>query len=94
MVKKAKVPSPKKNLKIQKQEAVRLAIEQIEKQYGKGSIMKLGDRQSVKVDIIPTGSIALDLAGTKLSSTNEKTLIWYFSIKNAIFLKRAGVVEE
>src|SRR3989344_4916227 len=46
----------------QKLQAIKLAMEQIEKQYGKGSIMKLGDRQSVKVDIIPTGSIALDLA--------------------------------
>src|SRR3989344_819237 len=46
----------------QKLQAIKLAMEQIEKQYGKGSIMKLGDRKSVKVDIIPTGSIALDLA--------------------------------
>ena len=43
--------------------AIRLAMEQIEKQYGKGSIMKLGDRdERFKVDVIPTGSIALDLA--------------------------------
>jgi recombination protein RecA len=39
-------------------------MDQIEKQYGKGSIMKLGDRTSdqLKVDVIPTGSIAVDLA--------------------------------
>ena len=36
------------------------AIKQIEKQYGKGSIMKLGDRASVEVDAISSGSIALD----------------------------------
>src|SRR3989344_3382659 len=43
--------------------AIRLAMDQIEKQYGKGSIMKLGDRdERLKVDTIPTGSIALDLA--------------------------------
>ena len=46
----------------QKIQAIRLAMDQIEKQYGKGSIMKLGDKQSVKVDVIPTGAIALDLA--------------------------------
>ncbi|MBE6107636.1 MAG: recombinase RecA, partial [Erysipelotrichaceae bacterium] len=36
------------------------AIKQIEKQYGKGSIMKLGDRANVEVDAISSGSIALD----------------------------------
>ncbi|RRC93158.1 recombinase RecA [Erysipelotrichaceae bacterium OH741_COT-311] len=37
-------------------------LKQIEKQYGKGSIMKLGDRANVDVDVISTGSIAIDLA--------------------------------
>ncbi|HUW21376.1 MAG TPA: recombinase RecA [Candidatus Bathyarchaeia archaeon] len=48
---------------IKKLTAVRMAMEQIEKQYGKGAIMKLGAKPEVrKVDIIPTGSIALDVA--------------------------------
>ena len=38
------------------------AIKQIEKKYGKGSVMKLGDRVAVSVDVIPTGSLTLDLA--------------------------------
>ncbi|MFV0552819.1 MAG: recombinase RecA [Anaerorhabdus sp.] len=38
------------------------ALKQIEKQYGKGSIMKLGDRANVDVDAISSGSIALDYA--------------------------------
>lgn len=44
--------------------AIRLAMDQIEKQYGKGSIMKLGERTSeqMKIDTIPTGSIAIDIA--------------------------------
>lgn len=44
--------------------AIRLAMDQIEKQYGRGSIMRLGQRtdQNTKIDVIPTGSIALDLA--------------------------------
>ncbi len=50
---------PKNNAKLQ---AIKVAMEQIEKQYGKGSIMKLGDRQHFQVSIIPTGSIALDIA--------------------------------
>jgi len=46
-----------------RERAVKLAIGQIEKQFGRGSIMKLGD-DSVKVaiDSIPTGSLALDIA--------------------------------
>ncbi len=39
-----------------------LAINTIEKEYGKGSIMKLGDGKAVDVDAIPTGAIELDLA--------------------------------
>ncbi len=48
----------------QKLQAIRMAMEQIEKQYGKGSIMKLGDKPEVKagIDVIPTGAIPLDLA--------------------------------
>lgn len=48
----------------QKLQAIRLAMEQIEKQYGKGSIMRLGEQPSAKmaIDVIPTGSIALDIA--------------------------------
>lgn len=37
-------------------------IKQIEKQFGKGSIMKLGDRASVEIDAISSGSLALDVA--------------------------------
>ncbi len=37
------------------------ALSDIEKQFGKGSIMRLGDRSDVKVDVIPSGSINLDI---------------------------------
>lgn len=48
----------------QKLAAIKIAMDQIEKQYGKGSIMRLGDRTAdqMKVDVISTGAIALDLA--------------------------------
>jgi recombination protein RecA len=42
--------------------AVEAAILQIEKQFGRGAIMRLGDRGAIAVDVIPTGSVALDLA--------------------------------
>jgi len=46
-----------------KTKAIENAISQIEKQFGKGSIMKLGEaQQRMAVDTIPTGSIALDIA--------------------------------
>ncbi len=46
----------------ERDKAILLAIGQIEKQYGKGAIMRLGDRERTAIDAIPTGSIALDLA--------------------------------
>ena len=42
--------------------ALNLAIEKIEKDFGKGSIMKLGDKTTVNVDAIPTGALSLDVA--------------------------------
>jgi recombination protein RecA len=45
-----------------KSKALGLALETIEKQFGKGSIMKLGDAHATKVECIPTGSLSLDLA--------------------------------
>lgn len=46
----------------EKQKALEMAISNIEKQFGKGSIMKLGNATTMKVDAIPTGSIGLDMA--------------------------------
>jgi len=42
--------------------ALKAALLQIEKAHGKGSIMKLGDRERVEMEVIPTGSISLDIA--------------------------------
>ena len=42
--------------------AVNLALSQIERQFGKGSIMRLGDRPKINVDVISTGAISLDYA--------------------------------
>ncbi len=46
----------------EKKKALQTAIEQIEKTYGAGSIMKLGQNTHLDVDVIPTGSLSLDLA--------------------------------
>lgn len=42
--------------------ALATALQQVEKSYGKGAVMRLGDHPHQQVDVIPTGSIALDLA--------------------------------
>ena len=42
--------------------ALEIALAQIDKQFGKGSVMRLGDEERVPVSVIPTGSIALDAA--------------------------------
>jgi recombination protein RecA len=47
---------------VQKQKALQLVIDKMEKEFGKGTIMKLGDNAIVDVDIISTGSIALNAA--------------------------------
>jgi len=46
----------------ERQRALELAIGQIEKQFGKGAIMRWGDGATEPVEVIPTGSLALDLA--------------------------------
>ncbi len=45
-----------------KQKNLEQAIAQIEKEFGKGSIMRLGDVEAEKIDVIPTGCLALDIA--------------------------------
>ena len=54
------IENDKKNS--EKEKALADAFKTIEKAYGKGSIMKLGDQALEKIDVIPSGSIALDVA--------------------------------
>lgn len=51
-----------KELREGKDKALKMALDKIEKDFGKGSIMRLGDKSSVNVDCIPTGALALDIA--------------------------------
>lgn len=46
----------------EKRKALESAMGQIEKQFGKGSVMKLGDFQAMNIEAIPTGSLGLDIA--------------------------------
>jgi len=47
---------------VEKEKALDVALDQIERQFGKGSIMRMGDGTAVQVSAIPTGSLALDIA--------------------------------
>src|SRR3989304_7851421 len=52
-----------RDVKDEKRKALELALSQIEKQYGRGSIMRMGDREvSADIPVIPTGSVSLDAA--------------------------------
>jgi recombination protein RecA len=46
----------------EKAKALELAISQIEKRFGKGSLMKLGENTAMPIPVVPTGSLSLDLA--------------------------------
>ncbi len=47
---------------IEKKKALEMAMSQIEKQFGKGSVMKLGEFKAMEVEAIPTGALSLDIA--------------------------------
>ena len=59
---KDKAPMPTAAPASDKKRAIDSAMAQIEKMYGKGSIMRFGDQTNLNVDFIPTGSLALDVA--------------------------------
>ena len=63
MVTEKKIPTKESSRDISdRQKALELALSQIEKQFGKGSIMKLGGEARVDVEAIPTGALTLDWA--------------------------------
>ena len=47
---------------IERHKALDTALAQIERQFGKGAVMKMSERQNTVIEVIPTGSIALDIA--------------------------------
>ena len=47
---------------VENDKALEMALGQIERQFGKGAIMKMGEAAKRRVDVIPTGALSLDLA--------------------------------
>jgi recombination protein RecA len=56
------ISNPQSEKNVEREKALKLAIEQIERQHGKGSIMHLNDKDVVKVDAISTGALSVDAA--------------------------------
>eukprot|EP01136_Pigoraptor_vietnamica_P023720 Opistho-1_new@76129 len=51
-----------KEINPEKLKALQLTMDKLDKTYGKGAVMKLGDSPKIEVDVIPTGSLTLDIA--------------------------------
>jgi recombination protein RecA len=47
---------------VDREKALEMAMSQIEKQFGKGAVMKMGEKGSMKIESVPTGALSLDLA--------------------------------
>ena len=62
MAKEAKDPENKSKPSAERQKALDTALAQIERQFGKGSVIKMSDRIATPIEVIPTGSITLDMA--------------------------------
>ncbi len=62
MVTKEKEEVQEVNISEERKKALKVAIDKIEKDFGKGSIMRLGDKPAVNVETIPTGALSLDVA--------------------------------
>ena len=60
--KKAPIATPRQAQPEDRKKALETALAQIEKNYGKGAIMRLGDDIPVNVEAVSTGSLSLDLA--------------------------------
>ena len=85
----AKVKDNKEDAK--KVQALDDAIKQIEKKYGKGSVMKLGDRVAVSVDVIPTGSLTLDLAFIKMAFATHGSISVTYRVVGSTWFSSLGV---
>ncbi len=60
--KEAKAATAKESVQKEKMKALQLTLDKLEKSYGKGAIMKMGDQAIEEVEVIPTGSLGLDIA--------------------------------
>jgi len=62
VIKDSKEMANELNSKKERLQALNLTLGQIEKNFGKGAVMRLGDKPAVQLDVVPTGALSLDLA--------------------------------
>jgi len=62
MAKKNEEANDSKKINVEKLKALQLTLDKLEKTYGKGTVMKLGDTQTEAMEVISTGSLGLDIA--------------------------------
>ena len=80
-----------------KSKAIDAAVSQIERQFGKGSIMRMGDEERQSVDCIPTGALALDRAkrrarvGAALTARTETQQRWQLNQLRGLLLTLSSV---
>src|SRR5688572_14013914 len=55
-------PTAERTTPVDRQKNLDMALGQIEKQFGKGSVMKMGEKGTMAIEAIPTGALSLDLA--------------------------------
>ena len=67
----------------EKKKALDTAIAYIEKQFGKGAIMKLGEAKAMDIEAIPTGSMTLDMA-LGIGGVREEELLRYTDLSHQV----------
>jgi recombination protein RecA len=55
-------PNPRRDSTVERDKALDMALSQIEKQYGKGSVMRMGEKSSLEIETVSTGALPLDIA--------------------------------
>ena len=68
----------------EKKKALDTAIAYIEKQFGKGAIMKLGEAKAMDIEAIPTGSMTLDIWRLVLEECREEELLRYTDLSHQV----------
>src|SRR5690606_41819177 len=69
------------DLREAKLKALQLTLDKLDKTYGKGTVMKLGDSAVEEVEAIPSGSLRLDRKSTRLNSSHVKISYAVFCLK-------------
>ena len=82
------------NTEKDREKALDSALAQIERQFGKGSLMRLGDSERVPIEVIPTGSIALDIALGMKGHSRFTRRFWTVNLNNSTAWQSANAERD